>query len=269
MPRERNPNRDKSYQIWLEHKGDISNRRIAELLGENEKVIAVWKQRDKWNVVQQSKESCTTNGVLWADIESEYISDIRKKPCTLEELGKKHGISFSQISKYAAEHAWTNKRKSYENSVKQKSAEKAADIISNDIAKVTAKHLRISDKLLAVVEKTLENPKEFNTIVEKLKTGYGPGEFDERIVTEVVDALNDSKLLNVVNAFEKLQRAQRQTLRILDERDKQSLEIAKAKSTNAPDDETEDDGFIDALKGKVSEVWDDEVDGVESKSESE
>lgn len=55
MPRERNPNRDKAYQIWLEHNGDITNRRIAEMLGENEKVVAVWKQRDKWNVVQQSK----------------------------------------------------------------------------------------------------------------------------------------------------------------------------------------------------------------------
>jgi len=61
MPRERNPNRDKAYKIWLEYNGDITNRQIAEMLGENEKVIAVWKQRDKWNVVQQSPdESCTT-----------------------------------------------------------------------------------------------------------------------------------------------------------------------------------------------------------------
>ena len=57
MPRERNPNRDKAKQIWLEHNGDVTNRRIAEQLGENEKVVAVWKQRDKWNVVQQSDAS--------------------------------------------------------------------------------------------------------------------------------------------------------------------------------------------------------------------
>lgn len=55
MPRQRNPNREKAYQIWLDHKGNITNRRIAELLSENEKVIAVWKQRDKWNVVQQTE----------------------------------------------------------------------------------------------------------------------------------------------------------------------------------------------------------------------
>ncbi|MFC4768731.1 phage terminase small subunit [Effusibacillus consociatus] len=61
MPRQRNPNRDKAYQIWLEHGGNITNRQIADMIGENEKVVAVWKQRDKWNVVQQSEESCTTN----------------------------------------------------------------------------------------------------------------------------------------------------------------------------------------------------------------
>lgn len=60
MPRARSPSRDKAFEIYKEHGGDITNRAIAELLGEDEKVIAVWKSRDKWKVVQQSKESCTT-----------------------------------------------------------------------------------------------------------------------------------------------------------------------------------------------------------------
>ncbi|ATW24718.1 hypothetical protein DCMF_07960 [Candidatus Formimonas warabiya] len=51
--RERNPNREKAKQLWTEHLGNITNRKIAELLGENEKVVAIWKQRDKWNVVQR------------------------------------------------------------------------------------------------------------------------------------------------------------------------------------------------------------------------
>lgn len=61
MPRLRNPNRARAYEIYEEHGGNITNREIAKLLGEDEKVIAVWKSRDKWNVVQQSGESCTTN----------------------------------------------------------------------------------------------------------------------------------------------------------------------------------------------------------------
>lgn len=61
MPRHRNPNRARAYEIYNEHGGNITNREIAKLLGEDEKVVAVWKSRDKWNVVQQSNESCTTN----------------------------------------------------------------------------------------------------------------------------------------------------------------------------------------------------------------
>lgn len=60
MARQRSPNRDRAFEIYKEHGGNITNRAIADLLGEDEKVIAVWKSRDKWNVVQQSSERCTT-----------------------------------------------------------------------------------------------------------------------------------------------------------------------------------------------------------------
>lgn len=61
MARARSPNRDKAYEIYKEHGGNIANRAIADMLGEDEKVIAVWKSRDGWSkVVQQSKQSCTT-----------------------------------------------------------------------------------------------------------------------------------------------------------------------------------------------------------------
>jgi uncharacterized protein YjcR len=60
LARVRSPNRDKAYEIYKEHNGNITNREIASILNEDEKVIAVWKSRDKWNVVQQSKERCTT-----------------------------------------------------------------------------------------------------------------------------------------------------------------------------------------------------------------
>lgn len=57
MARTRDPNRDKAFEIWKRHDGEITNRAIAEQLDIDEKKVAVWKQRDKWNVVQQTKES--------------------------------------------------------------------------------------------------------------------------------------------------------------------------------------------------------------------
>lgn len=67
MAKARSPNRDRAFELWKERGGDITNREIAAVLGEDEKKIAVWKQRDKWsvvqqseNVVQQKKDCCTT-----------------------------------------------------------------------------------------------------------------------------------------------------------------------------------------------------------------
>lgn len=53
MARVRSPNRDKAFEIYKEHGGNITNREIASRPDEDEKVIVVWKSRDKWNVVQQ------------------------------------------------------------------------------------------------------------------------------------------------------------------------------------------------------------------------
>lgn len=65
MPRERNPNRDIAFELFRNSQGKLTNREIANRLNEDEKVIAVWKGRDKWvekgNVVQQSSKRCTTN----------------------------------------------------------------------------------------------------------------------------------------------------------------------------------------------------------------
>ncbi|MBF7148065.1 phage terminase small subunit [Bacillus toyonensis] len=53
MARQRNPDRNKAYEIFKEHNGDITNRKIAELLSTsekavNEKTVGGWKSKDEW-----------------------------------------------------------------------------------------------------------------------------------------------------------------------------------------------------------------------------
>lgn len=60
MAKARSPNRDRALEIWLERNGAISNRELAEMLGEKEKTISNWKSRDQWNVVLQSGQRSTT-----------------------------------------------------------------------------------------------------------------------------------------------------------------------------------------------------------------
>lgn len=63
MARERSPDRDKAFEIYQQHQGNITNREIAKLLDIPEKTISVWKLRDKWKEgidCSTSKAECST-----------------------------------------------------------------------------------------------------------------------------------------------------------------------------------------------------------------
>lgn len=269
---------------------------IAEKYNVSINTVKSWKTRYKWckdkkGMHTKNKKVCTQNKksadeISWIDIENEYVTDIRKKPCSLEKLSEKYNIPIQTIKDYSASHTWSDKRTEYKLKTNQKTVKKTLDLVSNQIAKYKAKHLNISDKILNEISKSLDNEDELYTFVEKLRQGYGQGEFKESIVTEKLNAINDSKVVNLVNALEKLQKMQRQTLDILDEKDniklgktdeisdyekeKQQLDIENKKLTNdklkaeitkiTDNDETEveDDGFLEALRGRTEQVWNNE-----------
>lgn len=62
MARARSPNRDKAFEIYKNHNGNIANREIARTLGISEKTISGWKAKDNWND--------KLNGVLQTDLRS-------------------------------------------------------------------------------------------------------------------------------------------------------------------------------------------------------
>lgn len=49
MARERSPNRDRAYEIYVEHNGKITSKEIAELLNEKINNINSWRVQDKWS----------------------------------------------------------------------------------------------------------------------------------------------------------------------------------------------------------------------------
>jgi uncharacterized protein YjcR len=49
LARERNPNRDKAFEVYKNHDGKITPRAIAEELNEKVANIRVWKTNDKWD----------------------------------------------------------------------------------------------------------------------------------------------------------------------------------------------------------------------------
>ncbi|PEM50855.1 phage terminase small subunit [Bacillus wiedmannii] len=80
MARQRSPDRNKAYEIFKEHNGDITNRKIAELLSTSEKTVSEktvggWKSKDGW--------IDKLNGVLHKNERSTPMEDTeysKKKP---------------------------------------------------------------------------------------------------------------------------------------------------------------------------------------------
>ena len=91
MAREKDPKRDLAFQMWKESKGKITNREVANTLDVDEKKIATWKTRDKWNcsttkkenVVQQNKKCSTTKEtVAKKEIKEEIIETLADSELT-------------------------------------------------------------------------------------------------------------------------------------------------------------------------------------------
>jgi phage terminase small subunit len=87
MPRARDPNRDKAFEIWKKHNGEITNRKLAEMLDVSEKTLSGWKSKDKWNeklngVLQTNKRSTPIKKeVIKPVVESDELTDKQRLFC--------------------------------------------------------------------------------------------------------------------------------------------------------------------------------------------
>lgn len=116
MSRIRDPARDKAKELYLSNK-DITNREIANILGVDEKKIATWKYRDKWdcstskknNVVQQKGNCSTTNKKKLIQKAKAMVTS----GSTIKEASEKTGVSESLLQNYSANENWIEKRENY------------------------------------------------------------------------------------------------------------------------------------------------------------
>lgn len=113
MARPRSPNRDKAYKIYKRHKGDISNKRIAEILHEDPKTVSKWKKLDKWEEKikdsEQIRKSNSKNdeeetSYDYAEYEDPIIEDYVEKEINsideIEEITEKQILFCIYYTKY-------------------------------------------------------------------------------------------------------------------------------------------------------------------------
>lgn len=275
MPKAKDARADKAFEMY---KQGLKLIEIANQLGIAEGTVRSWKNRYKWddggNATLQKKEkkernvakkiATQTNDASWVEIEHEYVTDISRKPCSLEDLARKYSIPIQTIKDQSATGKWSDKRAEYKLKTNQKLIEKSSDADADRIVRL----LSIADKAAEKAEQALgeleqyvvRDKKKVKTVEYKDNTAIGKptkeiideteriniasGPIDRLGLSQVTGALKNLKEIYMIPAaFEK-----------------QSAETAllKAKVQTDDEEETADDGFLEALQGSAAEDWMDE-----------
>jgi uncharacterized protein YjcR len=104
---------------------------IASQLNIPAGTVRRWKSTYKWDNERSDKHSERSDkknkDISWIELENEYVTDIRKKPCSLKDVSKKYSIPLGTVEKYSMDHTWSDKRKNYKENIKQKALEKSSD----------------------------------------------------------------------------------------------------------------------------------------------
>ena len=130
----------------------------------------------------------------WTKIKHEYIHG----GCTYQSLSEKYGVSYSSLEKRARRENWrelkAKQRESIEGKMREKTAEKIAEMESD----ATAAMSRIGLKLVKKIEKAVDNLKDGDTVgLRKLVQSYKDmsdtrsGSEDEKTgaLNEILDAV--------------------------------------------------------------------------------
>ena len=158
MAAKKNPLADKAYELY---KSGMKLVEIANQLGKPEGTIRRWKNTYDWdNERSDSKaneQSERSDLVSWVEIEHEYVTDLRKKPCSLETLAKKYSIPIQTIMDQSAKGKWSDKRRQYKEETKRKALEKASDADADRIARLLSIADTAADFSLQIRQQTKQN----------------------------------------------------------------------------------------------------------------
>lgn len=256
MSRKRNPKRDEAFEIWKKHKGEITNKEIAEQVDAPAKTISAWKSRDKWSAALKPDECSTTK--------KKRSTTTKKKEKEVfvesDDLNDKQRLFCIYYIKY-----W-NATKAYQKAYKcdyMTAQSIAYRLMGNDGIKKEIDRLRkerMGPKLLSadnVLQKYIDIAfADIGDFVKRGDEGYSVSvrpleEMDSSIISELsntengikIKLLDKMKALDFLAKYFEMNPDRAFTQRIAKER----LAIDKARLTNEQDGQETQDDWKDAL----------------------
>lgn len=158
MAAKKNPLSDKACELY---KSGMKLVDIAAKLDVPPGTVRRWKSTHSWD---SERSECDANekgerseSASWVSIEHEYVTDLRKKPCSLEGLAKKYSIPIDTLKDRCARDKWVDKRTEYARRTLQKAQEKAADKDADRIVRL----LQIADIATDKAEQALDELEQY------------------------------------------------------------------------------------------------------------
>lgn len=158
MAAKKNPLSDKAYEMYKQGMKLVD---IAAELDVPPGTVRRWKSTHGWDGERseciKKKKSERSETISWVAIEHEYVTDIRKKPCSLEKLADKYSVSVKSVQQHCQDEEWVRKRIEYRKSIGQKALEKSSDKDADRIARL----LQIADMATDKVEQALSELEQY------------------------------------------------------------------------------------------------------------
>lgn len=243
MPRARDPNRDKAFEIYKENNGNIDLVEIASQLNIPPGSVRGWKSKDKWEQ--------KLNGTLQSNTE-------RSKRSRGGQPGNKNATGPPE-NKNAEKHGFFAKW------LPEETREIMGAIQSADPLDLLWDNIQLQYTAIIRAQKLMYVRDQEDKTTTKIGEGYSKTGSSEK--WEVQQAWD--KHATFLNAQSRAMKTLEGMIKQYDEllnknwelaTEEQKARIALIKVKVNPDDNTptEDDGFIEALQGKVDDIWSEE-----------
>lgn len=290
MSRARSPNRDKAFEIYKQHNGEILLKDIATQLGVSESTVRSWKNRYKWdneiNATSQKNKCNVADKKATKENKKTHTKKLKKIENSLsDELTEKQKLfCIYYIENFNATKAYQRAYEcSYATAMSEGSKSLRNPKIKIEIDRLTNECLEeqeINSKLLSkrIFQKYIDIA--FSDITDYITFGkqeregeFGPytvnyvdlkdsNNVDGSLISEISEGKDGIKI-KLQDKMKALQWLSDRTDMLSDkDRNKLDIELLKLEmqmnKIDNTQEEVEEDGFIEAISKTIDEVWDDE-----------
>lgn len=292
MPRARDPNRSRAFEIYKEHKGDIDLVEIASQLNIPPGTVRGWKNKDNWNGTLGIDTERSNRVKKNKKAKNEPIADEVNQVLENNDLTDKQRLfclyyvkCFNATKAYLKAYGCSYETAMVEgsNSLRNPKIKDQIQLLKqNKLNQMFLEPSDIFQKYMDIAFADITDFLEFGREEVPVMTMFGPLKIkneetgEETELTKIVNTVKfkessavDGTIISEVKqgkdgASIKLQDRMKALQWLTDHMDmateeqKAKIALLRAKAHTDEGGQTEDDGFIEALMGKVDDVWQDD-----------